>query len=242
MAGCAFSKLLKLGGRKDRSKEASNASRVTRRSRTPPHTEPSVTATRGAEATLGGQSGAGRPQAHRAGLQGGEQSHRMGCGVSRDFRPRSLSSGRPRGQTGAGVPLAAQTESRRVPDCGRPVHSPLPPPRPEKRQVLRRAATLASVASIACVSDGIGPGPSSELRAAPPAATGGRPRTPQTPPPPGGVEHSQYQSPAGIASRLSDQGHPDWKGSCWVRVSILSCVLFFLLSLKSTESLAESVI
>lgn len=193
MAGCAFSKLLKLGGRKDRSKEASNASRVTRRSRTRRTPIPPSQQRAGQRRPWGGQSGAGRPQAHRAGLQGGEQSHRMGCGVSRDFRPRSFSSGRPRGQAGAGVPLAAQTESRRVPDCGRPVHSPLPPPRPEKRQVLRRAATLASVASIACVSDGIGPGPSGELRAAPPAATGGRPRTPQTPPPPGGVEHSQYQ-------------------------------------------------
>ncbi|KAK2095902.1 hypothetical protein P7K49_024936 [Saguinus oedipus] len=159
----------------------------------------------------GGQSWAGRPEAHGAGTQGGEQSHRMGCGVSRDFsRPRLLSSEHPGGQAGTGVPLAAQTASRRVPDCGRPVHSPLLPPQPEKRPVLRRAATLVSVANIVRVSHSISHGASGKLCEAPACATGGRPLTPQTPPPPGGAERSSTSLPPGqFLVRQSDRGHSD---------------------------------
>lgn len=77
----------------------------------------------------------------------------------RNFRKaRALYSGcRLRYGAGAGIPFAAPSESQRVPDCGRTVHSSLRPPKPERRPVLRRAATLASVASIVRLSDTLGP-------------------------------------------------------------------------------------
>lgn len=51
-------------------------------------------------------------------------------------------------RAGAGVPGGAPQVSR-VPECGGPVHSPGPRARPGARPGVRRAASLASVASIA---------------------------------------------------------------------------------------------
>ena len=89
------------------------------------------------------------------------RSRSQGAGETRKVRGRATGSAdttgsaplcsdcRLSGKAGTGVSFATWTEFRRVPDCGRPVHSPVQPPRREKRPVLRRAATLASDASIA---------------------------------------------------------------------------------------------
>lgn len=126
------------------------------------------------------------------------------------------------GKAGTGVSFAAWTEFRRVPDCGRPVHSPVPPPRREKRQVLRRAATLASDASIARHSQILAPGVENSALARPLGApadnsalsrhqVGGArlsPAEPSEPPPPGsGQASSRWVSP--------NQSPRDFKGHCW---------------------------
>lgn len=110
-----------------------------------------------------------RPVEPRGGRTGTRTSGRVttrrprsqGAGETRKVRGRAAGSEdtkesaafcsdcRLSGKARTGVSFAACTEFRRVPDCGRPVHSPVPPPRREKRSVLRRAETLASDASIA---------------------------------------------------------------------------------------------
>lgn len=105
-----------------------------------------------------GASGARRTAGPRS-LGAGSQRPKGGMEDSRNFRKaQALYAGcRLRQGAGAGIPFSAPTESQRVPDCGRTVHSSLRPPRPERRPVLRRAATLASVASIVRLSDTLGP-------------------------------------------------------------------------------------
>lgn len=142
----------------------------------------------------------------------------------------------------AGIPFAARTESRRVPDFGGPVHSSLLPPGPERRPVLRRVATLATVAKTARFSDTLGHRLSTEYTARAAGSRWGRPRTPQTPPPAGleGLRLAERSRTAPLVRQASGPSVPsrDCKGRIFGR----SFIPFFLLpSLKFALSIPSSI-
>lgn len=154
----------------------------------------------------------------------------------------------PEGETGAGFPFAAGTASRRVPDCGRPVHSPLPPPGPKRRRVLRRAATLASVASIARLSVSLGPCVRKEHSARAVRRHWGRPRAHQAPPPTGQPPLGGAPSKCSgslvtafgscLVSRSRPHTAKDDKALCWSRGFGLSFVFFIYPSFTSIRSIS----
>lgn len=188
-AGCALRELLQLGG-----------PRAGLRGRGDGRSAPRRGTRRGAP----GRPGARR---RRARAPGGGRGQRARCGDRTPFgRARALSlRRRPQGTLGRGAPFAARTACRRVPDCGRPVRSPLPPPGPKRRRVLRRAATLASAARIARLSESLGPGVRRERRGRAARRHWGRPRAHQAPPP-AGRSPSGGAPPTRLGSRVAASG------------------------------------